>query len=146
MLSVPQVRTEGTLHIMRPKPRLGLLRVEHTRSWGTWLNQEPASEQILRASVQYRQDAVGSLTQWSMDYTSTPVLPVKAFRYNKLGTFGKSGSHEGGELALNGAPGTPPRRQKTGAPLTSLYTLIERLQATTPKRIDVDLLDDLTML
>lgn len=146
MKSVPQVRTEGTLRMVRPDPGRGLLRVEHTRSWGTWLNQAPASEQVLQARVEYRRDAVGSLIRWAMDYASTPILPVKSFRLSKLEPFAQTGSHRGRELTLQGADGTPPRTQATGAPLTSLYTLIERLQCTTPVRQTVDLLDDLTML
>jgi hypothetical protein len=96
--------------------------------------------------VYYRQDSVGSLSRWNLDYATTPVLPVKAFRLNKLSPFAKSGSHQDSELTLTGAPGTPPRKQATTAPLTSLYTLIERLQATEPPRLTVDLMDDLTML
>ena len=86
---------------------------------------------VLQASIHYRLDDTGTLARWKLDYTSTPVLPVKSFRLNKLSPFAKAGTVQDREITLTGTAGTSPQRMTSRAPLTSLYTLVERLSHTT---------------
>ncbi len=142
----PRVKQEGTLRLVRPDPRRGRLLVHHTRRWSTWLNEEPAVEQLLEATVNYRLDEVGRLERWNVAYTTTPVPPVKSYRFDALKTLNKKGAWEAGQVSVQGDTDRAPRREKTSHALTSLYTLIERIPLTMPKRLRVDLMDDLTML
>jgi hypothetical protein len=82
-----------------------------------------------------------------MSYSSTPILPVKSYKYNKLGPMLKHGRTQQGMIELTaGREGLPNIQLTTTYPVTTLYTLIERFQSGNAEVATVDYLDDLTML
>lgn len=145
----PQVRPEGSLEIKRTKPTsvsAAELEVQHIREWATWTNQDPACRQSLLAHIQYANNAVGSPARWQMSYSSVPILPVKSYRFSELGPMHKVGTARDTRIRISCAKGMKPMEYITKAPLTTLYTLIERLQSGNATSGRVDYLDDLTML
>jgi len=144
-INTPQVRKEGSLSIHRPDAANGVLKVEQRRFWSTWLDQEPATEQIFKALVSYNQDTIGSLKQWEMTYTTTPILPVKSFKFNALAPLRKAGRVEGNRMITEGVNGALPHEQILDTSLSSLYSLIERIPVIRPERCQLEVLDDLTM-
>lgn len=145
----PQVRSEGSLALSRSAQDINAdrcsLDVQHTRSWSTWTNQDHASKQTLRARLNYQNDTFGSLNDWHFSYVSEPILPVKSYRYNQLGPMQRSGQVIDQQIELSGPADRAPLQQRAHAPVTSLYSLIERLQSGSLKAGKVDYLDDLSM-
>ena len=147
----PQVRPEGSLEISSSTAKGSTgnkqMIVHHSREWSTWTEQEPASKQDIKAQIHYADDAIGTLQTWQMSYESIPILPVKSYRYDKLGPMQKHGRLKDGMIELTAAnEGLPPMKLSSTNPLTSLYTLIERFQSKKTPSTIVDYLDDLTML
>jgi hypothetical protein len=145
----PQVRLEGTLEIQSTTNSIGKnsMTVKHSREWSTWTGQAPASKQDITAKIDYADDAIGTLQHWQMSYASTPILPVKSYRYDKLGPMQKHGRVKDGTIELTAASkGTSNMELASSSHVTSLYTLIERFQRSTIQPTTVDYLDDLTML
>ena len=82
-----------------------------------------------------------------MSYSSTPILPVKSYKYNELGPMLKHGRIKQGMIELTaGREGVSNIQLNTRYPVTTLYTLIERFQSGNAVATTVDYLDDLTML
>jgi hypothetical protein len=145
----PQVRPEGNLAIeLRSrceKTGVSQLYVEHVRAWRTWTDQEPAVQQILKASIDYHADGRGTLKQWDMTYHSVPILPVKFYNFDELAPFAKSGIVDGKTVSITGADGIAPATHDLANPASSLYTMVDTLQAGRVEAGWVDFLDDLTM-
>ena len=145
----PQVRHEGWLEInCKTTPTRGkYMDVHHSREWSTWTGQAPSSKQDIIAKVHYADDATGTLQNWKMSYTSTPILPVKSFKYKELGPMLKHGRIKEGMIELTASrEGVSNIQLNTTHPVTTLYTLIERFQSGNVATTKVDYLDDLTML
>ena len=145
----PQVRHEGSLEIeCKTTPTRGkYMDVHHSREWSTWTGQAPSSKQDIIAKVHYADDATGTLQNWKMSYTSTPILPVKSFKYKELGPMMKHGRIKQGMIELTASrEGVSNIQLNTTHPVTTLYTLIERFQSGNVATTKVDYLDDLTML
>ena len=145
----PQVRHEGSLEIKcKTTPtRSKYMDVHHSREWSTWTGQAPSSKQDIIAKVHYADDATGTLQNWKMSYNSTPILPVKSFKYNELGPMLKHGRIKQGMIELTASrEGVSNIQLNTIHPVTTLYTLIERFQSDNAVATTVDYLDDLTML
>tara|TARA_X000000950_G_scaffold39377_1_gene42261 strand:- start:8 stop:787 length:780 start_codon:yes stop_codon:yes gene_type:complete len=145
----PQVRHEGSLEIKcKTTPtRSKYMDVHHSREWSTWTGQAPSSKQDIIAKVHYADDATGTLKNWEMSYSSTPILPVKSYKYNELGPMLKHGRIKQGMIELTASrEGVSNIQLNTMHPVTTLYTLIERFQSDNAVATTVDYLDDLTML
>ena len=145
----PQVRHEGSLEIKcKTTPtRSKYMDVHHSREWSTWTGQAPSSKQDIIAKVHYADDATGTLQNWEMSYSSTPILPVKSYKYNELGPMLKHGRIKQGMIELTASrEGVSNIQLNTMHPVTTLYTLIERFQSDNAVATTVDYLDDLTML
>ena len=145
----PQVRHEGSLEIKcKTTPtRSRYMDVHHSREWSTWTGQAPSSKQDIIAKVHYADDATGTLQNWEMSYNSTPILPVKSYKYKELGPMLKHGRIKQGMIELTASrEGVSNTELNTIHPVTSLYTLIERFQSDNAVATTVDYLDDLTML
>ncbi|MDG1667762.1 MAG: hypothetical protein P8M62_03980 [Opitutae bacterium] len=145
----PQVRPEGSLEISSESSVNGVKKmvIQHSREWSTWTGQEPASKQDITAQIHYADDAIGTLLNWRMSYTSSPILPVKSYRYDQLGPMQKHGRVKNRTIELTAArKGMPNMELGTSHSVTSLYTLIERFQLNKAQATTVDYLDDLTML
>ena len=145
----PQVRHEGSLEIKcKTTPtRSKYMDVHHSREWSTWTGQAPSSKQDIIAKVHYADDAPGTLKNWEMSYSSTPILPVKSYKYNELGPMLKHGRIKQGMIELTASrEGVSNIQLNTMHPVTTLYTLIERFQSDNAVATTVDYLDDLTML
>ena len=145
----PQVRHEGSLEIKckNTPTRSKYMDVHHSREWSTWTGQAPSSKQDIIAKVHYADDATGTLQNWTMSYTSTPILPVKSFKYKELGPMMKHGRIKQGMIELTASrEGVSNIQLNTTHPVTTLYTLIERFQSGNVATTKVDYLDDLTML
>ena len=145
----PQVRHEGSLEIKcKTTPtRSKYMDVHHSREWSTWTGQAPSSKQDIIAKINYTDDATGTLQNWEMSYSSTPILPVKSYKYNGLGPMLKYGRIKQGMIELTASSkGVSDIQLNTLHPVTTLYTLIERFQSGNAVATTVDYLDDLTML
>ena len=145
----PQVRPEGnlTIDLISHCEQTGAsqLSVEHVRAWRTWTDQEPAVQQILKASIDYQADGSGTLKKWEMTYQSMPLLPVKFYKFDELAPFAKSGIVDGKQVSITGAEGTAATTHDLGNPASSLYTLVDTFQSGRVKEVWIDYLDDLTM-
>ena len=144
----PQVRHEGSLEIKcKTTPtRSKYMDVHHSREWSTWTGQAPSSKQDIIAKINYTDDATGTLQNWEMSYSSTPILPVKSYKYNGLGPMLKYGRIKQGMIELTASrEGVSNMQLNTRYPVTTLYTLIERFQSGNAAATTVDYLDDLTM-
>ena len=145
----PQVRPEGSLMIERPAPSdksgPSILSVEHVRAWRTWTDQEPAVQQILKATIHYTPDGCGTLKQWEMTYHSVPILPVKFYEFDELPPFPKSGTVDGEKVRITGAEGLASAEHALGNSPSSLYTMVDTLQSGRVEPGWIDYLDDLTM-
>ena len=145
----PQVRHEGSLEIKcKTTPtRNKYMDVHHSREWSTWTGQAPSSKQDIIAKVHYADDATGTLQNWEMSYSSTPILPVKSYKYKEIGPMLKHGRIKQGMIELTASrEGVSNMQLNTRYPVTTLYTLIERFQSGNAAATTVDYLDDLTML
>ena len=145
----PQVRHEGSLEIKcKTTPtRSKYMDVHHSREWSTWTGQAPSSKQDIIAKINYTDDATGTLQNWEMSYSSTPILPVKSYKYKELGPMLKHGRIKQGMIELTASrEGVSNMQLNTRYPVTTLYTLIERFQSGNAAATTVDYLDDLTML
>ena len=145
----PQVRHEGSLEIKcKTTPtRSKYMDVHHSREWSTWTGQAPSSKQDIIAKINYTDDATGTLQNWEMSYSSTPILPVKSYKYNGLGPMLKHGRIKQGMIEVtSGREGVSNIQLNTRYPVSTLYTLIERFQSGNAAATTVDYLDDLTML
>ena len=145
----PQVRQEGSLDIQCKVTSSSskYMEVYHSREWSTWTGQAPSSKQDIIAKIHYADDATGTLRDWEMSYSSTPILPVKSYKYNELGPMLKRGRIKEGMIELTASHEEAKNRQLyTKHPVTTLYTLIERFQSGSIVATTVDYLDDLTML
>ena len=145
----PQVRHEGSLEIKcKTTPtRSKYMDVHHSREWSTWTGQAPSSKQDIIAKINYTDDATGTLQNWEMSYSSTPILPVKSYKYNGLGPMLKHGRIKQGMIELTASrEGVSNMQLNTRYPVTTLYTLIERFLSGNAAATTVDYLDDLTML
>ena len=145
----PQVRHEGSLEIKckATSTRSKYMDVYHSREWSTWTGQAPSSKQDIIAKINYTDDATGTLQNWEMSYSSTPILPVKSYKYNEFGPMLKHGRIKQGMIELTaGREGVSNIQLNTRYPVTTLYTLIERFQSGNAVATTVDYLDDLTML
>ena len=145
----PQVRHEGSLEIKcKTTPtRSKYMDVHHSREWSTWTGQAPSSKQDIIAKIHYANDATGTLQNWEMSYSSTPILPVKSYKYNEIGPMLKHGRIKQGMIELTASrEGVSNIQLNTMHPVTTLYTLIERFQSDNAVATTVDYLDDLTML
>lgn len=145
----PQVRPEGSLVLECLKPRtmtsLRSMEVTHVRSWSTWTGQEHSSKQTISAKIDYAANATGSPGKWELCYQSDPILPVKSYRYSKLGPMQQIGHRSGNAITISTSDSGQDRKYQAQHLTTSLYTLIERLQASAVESGTVDYLDDLTM-
>jgi len=145
----PQVRREGSLEIQckTTSTRSKYMDVHHSREWSTWTGQAPSSKQDIIAKINYTNDATGTLQNWEMSYSSTPILPVKSYKYKELGPMLKQGRIKQGMIELTASrEGVSNTQLNTRYPVTTLYTLIERFQSGNAATTTVDYLDDLTML
>ena len=145
----PQVRHEGSLEIKcKTTPtRSKYMDVHHSREWSTWTGQAPSSKQDIIAKINYTDDATGTLQNWEMSYSSTPILPVKSYKYKGLGPMLKQGRIKQGMIEVtSGREGVSNMQLNTRYPVSTLYTLIERFQSGNAAATTVDYLDDLTML
>ncbi|HBO58028.1 MAG TPA: hypothetical protein DD622_06265 [Opitutae bacterium] len=145
----PQVRQEGSLVLNCPSitgaGKTRQLNVVHTRAWSTWTGQKPSSKQTINASIKYASNHVGSLEEWNLSYKSEPILPVKSYRYNALGPVKQYGRCSGPSIEVSSSKSGNIRTYTANHTVTSLYTLIERLQAGAVQLGKVDYFDDLTM-
>ncbi|MCH2036515.1 MAG: hypothetical protein MK120_06165 [Puniceicoccaceae bacterium] len=145
----PQVREEGSLVLDCPSikdtDKLRTINIVHTRAWSTWTGQKPSSKQTITASISYTSNQMGSLENWNLSYQSEPILPVKSFRYNKLGPVKHNGRSSGQIIELSSSNSDNIRTYTAKNTIISLYTFIERLQAGKVQLGKVDYLDDLTM-
>ncbi|CAI8259383.1 MAG: Uncharacterised protein [Opitutia bacterium UBA7350] len=145
----PQVRPEGSLELECLKPptinSLRSMEVTHTRSWSTWTGQKHSSKQTIAAKIDYAANATGSPGKWKLSYQSDPIFPVKSYRYSKIGPMRQTGHRLGNVITISTTDSGQDRTYQAHHPTTSLYTLIERLQAGVVEPGPIDYLDDLTM-
>ena len=145
----PQVRPEGNLELVCLKApastSLRSMEATHLRSWSTWTGQKHSSKQSITAKIDYAANATGSPGKWELLYQSDPILPVKSYRYSKIGPMQQTGRRSGNAITIRTTDSGQDRRYQAQHSTTSLYTLIERLQAGAVKPGPVDYLDDLTM-
>ena len=133
----PQVRPEGNLELVCLKApastSLRSMEATHLRSWSTWTGQKHSSKQSITAKIDYAANATGSPGKWELLYQSDPILPVKSYRYSKIGPMQQTGRRSGNAIPIRPTDSGQDRRYQAQHSTTSLYTLIERLQAVADK-------------
>jgi hypothetical protein len=150
---IPQVRPEGSLKLSR-EANLNLgdfkhltLSVKHIREWAIWTESPKSSKQIIDASIQYSNDAFGTINTWDYHYKTNALLPHRFYRFHSLPSVERKGRVKGKAITLTDLNDKVTVSYKTDYETTTLYTLIERIQSNrlTPSK-SINLLDDLTMM